>query len=855
MVRKSQSCVKIGGSTNSAFLALIPKEKGATDFGRFGPISLCNTSYKLITKSIANRLKNVLPDIIPENQGGFIKGRKILDNIVLVQEAVHSSCQRKEKGMVIKLDLANAFDRVRHDFLFVVMEKLGFSSTFINWVKACIAFPWIAPLVNGRSSKFFNASRGLRQGCPLSPLLYAIQASVLSFQLNCCQQIQSLPGIRMVPNVKDINDAQFADDTLLLGGASINFARSFKKELDIYKEVSGSKINYLKSTIYSWNCSVKDLADIARLLEMKGIQTWEFFKYLGIPIFKSIPKVAHWMPMLDKIKLRIQAWGATWLNNAGKVILMKSVLTSMPLYHHSILLAPKTFLSKLDSLLRRFLWEGGKNNEKRLHLVIWDTVKKPTLEGGLHLRDLGAQNLSLGSKILWSIVDGKTSWSKKVLWKKYFKGQRLRCLDQPPKTSKGSPIFKLCLSAMEHFSHNLYWIPGNGKNIRIWDDPILGDQSLNQVEGLKNIKIWLQSNNLNTLWDISTWTEDDGRWWATWNLGEVPQQLQVEATILLDKLQGKSPIKASAKGKRGWGSHSGKFTVAEGYKSRTMIPNVPPDPAQWRFIWAFPSLPKINFFCWTLAHNSILTRDTLRKRGMEGLSRCPLCMSEEESANHLLLLYPFARDVWRGVLRTGADKVEIPDLDSEEELWLKELVPHYDTKPLSLAIPHANWEIHLEEQMFIKWRSALEEHCLFFDGASKGNPGATGGGGVLLKPDGSTELRYHWGLGIESNNRAEALALWQGLNLALKRNILKLSVFGDSRLIIQALNLNTIPSQILLASIFKKIRLILPLFQKINFFHILRHLNDQADLEANLGSIRGRRSLLVNSDEDYCIIP
>eukprot|EP00253_Pinus_taeda_P034834 PITA_34834 len=273
MVRKSQSCSKIGGSTNSAFLVLLPKEKGASDFSRFRPISLCNTSYKLITKIISIRLKNILPDIIPENQGGFIKGRKILDNIVLVQEAVHSSCQRKEKGMVIKLDLANAFDRVRDDFLFTVMKKMDFSIPFINWLKACIASPWIAPLVNGRSTDFFNASRGLRQGCPLSPLLYSIQASVLSFQLDYCQQVQTLPGLRMVHNVKDINHAQFVDDTLLLGGASIISARYFKKELDIYKEASGSKINYLKSTIYGWNCSVKDLADIARLLEMKVCQT------------------------------------------------------------------------------------------------------------------------------------------------------------------------------------------------------------------------------------------------------------------------------------------------------------------------------------------------------------------------------------------------------------------------------------------------------------------------------------------------------------------------------------------------------------------------------------------------------
>ena len=162
MVRHSQSTCRIGGCTNSAFLTLIPKEKGANSFSRFQPISLCNLSYKIITKIIANRLKKFLPRVIPENQGGFIKGRKIQDNILLVQEAIHSSFQNKEEGMVIKLDLANAFDRVRHDFLFLVMKKLGFSPHFINWVQGCISSQWIAPLVNGRSTDFFKASRGLR---------------------------------------------------------------------------------------------------------------------------------------------------------------------------------------------------------------------------------------------------------------------------------------------------------------------------------------------------------------------------------------------------------------------------------------------------------------------------------------------------------------------------------------------------------------------------------------------------------------------------------------------------------------------------------------------------------------------
>ena len=130
MVRKYQTFSKPGGGTNSAFLVLIPNEKGARSFIRFRPISLCNTGYKLVTKIISNRVKQIFPGIILENQGGFIKGRQILDNIVLDQESIHSSCQWKEKCMVIKLDLSNVFHRVIHYFLFMVMEKLGFSKEF-----------------------------------------------------------------------------------------------------------------------------------------------------------------------------------------------------------------------------------------------------------------------------------------------------------------------------------------------------------------------------------------------------------------------------------------------------------------------------------------------------------------------------------------------------------------------------------------------------------------------------------------------------------------------------------------------------------------------------------------------------
>ena len=98
---------------------------------------------------------------------------------------------------------------------------------------------------------------------------------------------------------------------------------------------------------------------------MEGTREWDNFTYLGIPICKNKIQSADWEPIVDKLKRKIQNWGASWLNLAGKTILIKSVLNSMPIYQSSILLAPSSVISKIEMLLRKFIWEGGKGNEKK----------------------------------------------------------------------------------------------------------------------------------------------------------------------------------------------------------------------------------------------------------------------------------------------------------------------------------------------------------------------------------------------------------------------------------------------------------------------------------------------------------
>eukprot|EP00253_Pinus_taeda_P004161 PITA_04161 len=256
---------------------------------------------------IANRLKRFLPKIILNYQGGFIQGRQLVDNFVLVQEAIHSSQHRKEKGMVIKLDLANSFYRVRHRFLFDVMYKLGFGQNLIKWIKACISEPWIAPLVNGRAAEFLKASRGLRQGCPLSPLLFVIQAFVLSFYLNKKQQEQDIVGLCIARGVKCINHALFADDTLLLGAATPHSAIKFKSILDNFCKTSGSVLNKGKCQIYCWNIPASTANSIARCLGFAASTTWSSFKYLGLPIFNKRASSKYWAPQLDKFKAKMQS--------------------------------------------------------------------------------------------------------------------------------------------------------------------------------------------------------------------------------------------------------------------------------------------------------------------------------------------------------------------------------------------------------------------------------------------------------------------------------------------------------------------------------------------------------------------
>jgi len=181
---------------NVTFIALIPKTDNLTSFEDFRPISLCNCLYKIISKVISIRLKVILSKHISREQFGFLKGRQIHEAIGVAQEGLHTIKTKKLRADVIKLDLSKAFDRVNWLYIRMLLIHLGFGLDFVNWIMACLISVSFSILLNESTTDFFQARRGIRQGCPLSPLLFLLVAESLSCYLIEAKEGGCFSGIK-----------------------------------------------------------------------------------------------------------------------------------------------------------------------------------------------------------------------------------------------------------------------------------------------------------------------------------------------------------------------------------------------------------------------------------------------------------------------------------------------------------------------------------------------------------------------------------------------------------------------------------------------------------------------------------
>lgn len=361
LVEESHSMRWILPLLNSTFVSLVPKDENLSTSDKYRPITLCNVIYKLISKVIENRLKPLLPLLISQEQTGYVEGKQILDGIILSHELIHSLKLLKKPGMLLKLVLSKAFDKLSWNYIKQILLPFGFNSPSTQWVMSLSLSPSFSILVNGFPAHPFQSSRGIRQGDPLSPFLFILIPEGLSRLIHHVSSSDSIKGISLHDNSL-ITHQQFIDDNFIFGHLSIQEAQAFKSLLNTFSGASGTTINSDKSQIFFFNSPSISQHNITIILGF-SIDVLPS-KYLGDPLVDSVIKHASWRALLDKLKTRLSSWTYHSLNMASKIIIIKSVLQAMPLYLFSIMAAPKWVLKQIHNSQRNFLWGYLGQNRK-----------------------------------------------------------------------------------------------------------------------------------------------------------------------------------------------------------------------------------------------------------------------------------------------------------------------------------------------------------------------------------------------------------------------------------------------------------------------------------------------------------
>eukprot|EP00253_Pinus_taeda_P028889 PITA_28889 len=195
VVEESRALHWLLPSLNSTFITLIPKEEESSTPEKFRLISLCNVIYKVISKVIANGLKPLLPLLISLEKSGYVEGRQILDNIILLHEIIHSLQHSKQASMILKLDLSKAFDKLSWTYIQKMLNAFGFSPMWIRWIMSLITSTFFSILVNGIPSQPFNPSCGIRHDDPLSPFLFVLMVEGLGHHIKHALLSHQLKGI------------------------------------------------------------------------------------------------------------------------------------------------------------------------------------------------------------------------------------------------------------------------------------------------------------------------------------------------------------------------------------------------------------------------------------------------------------------------------------------------------------------------------------------------------------------------------------------------------------------------------------------------------------------------------------
>jgi hypothetical protein len=625
-------------AVNDTLLVFIPKVQHPTMIQQVRPKGLCNVTYKLVTKVIANRLKDLMPKVVSPFQSSFVPGRHSKDNIIIAQEMIHSmkGLKGRKQFMTIKLDLEKAYDRLNWKFIDETLKAIGIPHKLRSLIIECITSPNIQVLWNGSITEAFTPSRGIRQGCPLEPYLFVLCIERLSHMI--CREVEagSWKPMRAGRDGPLISHLMFADDILLFAEASLEQMNLILYILDQFGVHSGQKVSCAKSSIFVSKSTPNDVRDA--ITATSGFQhTGNLGKYLGVPIIHGRVTKSLFYEVVSKIEAKLSGWPAASLSMAGRVTLVQSVLQTVPYYSMQVVRLPGTICDEVERLCRQFIW-GDSPARRRLHTINLDVIIRPKHESGLGIRRLKEMNLAF-----WQKHVGNFLFRSQVFGCKYYcTSTRYRQVEDTifKAHPTDSHFWRSLVFTWSRVQACVGWVLGNGTKVRFWQD-----------SWLRNTPPLVEAANSALIpsleQPVSYFVNEEGDWrWEEFDV-LIPHDLALMIAAM-------PRPRAEVDDKPCWTVSDNRlwFSVIQSTyffltNNRELCSNA------WKVIWRWKGPHRIRIFLWLAGHDALITNVLRARRGLTNQIVCSACGKEPETTLHVLRDCEVARLIWLSLVPTS----------------------------------------------------------------------------------------------------------------------------------------------------------------------------------------------------------
>ena len=377
LLKSLQESVKIGELSapqkQSVIRLIEKKDKDPALIKNWRPISLLNVDAKILAKLLADRLKSVLGDLIGPEQNAYVEGRNIHDGIRLIEQVIEYAEKRKDKAAILAIDFKKAFDSISHEYLWRVLEKMGFGPHLIHMIQTLYRNPESAIINNGKTSKYFKLGRACRQGDPIAPYLFIIALEPLVLKIKSTLKGYTLPG-------GDAKESALADD-LTCFPINEKEVKELFKIIQKFTEVSGLEVNRDKSEmllIGEWNMEeIKSLGfEFVDTLKITGV-------HFGKNEHKSKVDKLNFDTMISKMENNFQKWKCRILSVLGRITVAKSQGLGTLQFLANAIVIPEDYKKKASKPIYSFAWNGPIPKIRKLKAAKkWEEggVKMPIVE-------------------------------------------------------------------------------------------------------------------------------------------------------------------------------------------------------------------------------------------------------------------------------------------------------------------------------------------------------------------------------------------------------------------------------------------------------------------------------------------